>query len=130
MRSRYWWLVLAAVALLTGVLLLVAPTGESSSCTAGGSGPEACTQAGTTLWQVEGPSVLLPLAVPALACLLAMSLRSRGSRLALPLVAVALLGYCLLTGFTIGLFFLPVAVAALVLGLRQASERPAAAHST
>ena len=72
----------------------------------------------------EGPWVLVPLCLPALACLLPLVLRSR---LVGRLVAVALLVFCLLTGFTVGLFFLPVALAALVLAFRGVgtAARPA-----
>ena len=60
----------------------------------------------------EGLWVLVPLGVPALACVLPAILPARWTG---KLVAVGLLVFCFLTGFTVGLFFLPVAVAALVL---------------
>ena len=118
---RYrWWAVLAAVALATATVLLLAPMGTSQTCTASSGEPPVCTEASTSLLSSQGPWVLVPLTLPALACLLPLVLRSR---LVGRLVAVALLVFCLLTGFTVGLFFLPVALAALVLafGARTAA---------
>jgi hypothetical protein len=71
----------------------------------------------------EGLWVLVPLCLPALACLLPVVLRSP---LAARLVAIGLFAFCFLTGFTIGLFFVPVAVAALVLAFRRQSPTPTA----
>ena len=110
-RSR-WWAVLAAVALATATVLLLVPTGSSQTCTATSGEPAVCTRASTVLLSSEGPWVLVPLSLPALACLLPLVLRSRVVGW---VVAVALVVFCLLTGFTVGLFFLPVALAALVL---------------
>ena len=112
MRNTRWWAILAAAAGVITVALLIGPTGTSETCTATSGGPEVCTQGTTSLLFNEGPWVLVPLGVPALACLLPAILPARRTG---QLVAVTLLVYCLLTGFSIGLFFLPVAVAALVL---------------
>ena len=45
------------------------------------------------------------------------------------LTAVALLLFCLLTGFTIGLYFMPVALIALMLALRGTGRTRAAQQS-
>jgi hypothetical protein len=113
-RNSRWWVILAAAAVVIAVALLIAPTGISETCTAASGGPEVCTQVTTSMLSGEGLWVLAPLSVPALTCLLPAILPARwiGN-----LVAAALLVFCFLTGFSIGLFFLPVAVAALVLAL-------------
>jgi len=74
----------------------------------------------------EGLWVLLPLVLPAIACLVPVKLRGN---LAAWLTAVALLVFCLLTGFTIGLYFMPVALIALVLALRGTGRTRAAQQS-
>jgi hypothetical protein len=114
-RNTRWWAVLAAVAFGIAVVLLFAPTGTSETCTATSGEPPVCTQASTSMLSHEGLWVLLPLALPAIACLVPVRLRGN---LAAWLTAVALLVFCLLTGFTIGLYFMPVALIALVLALR------------
>ncbi len=109
------------VALATAAALLFAPTGATQSCSASTAGPLTCTSGTTSMLATEGLWVLAPLSLPALACVLPVVLRSP---LAARLVAISLFAYCLLTGFTIGLFFVPVAVAALVLAFRRPNETP------
>ena len=99
------------VALATAAALLFAPTGATQSCSASTAGPLTCTSGTTSMLATEGLWVLAPLSLPAVACLLPVVLRSP---LAARMVAISLFAYCLLTGFTIGLFFVPVAVAAVV----------------
>lgn len=123
MRDSRWWGGLAMVALATAAALLFAPTGATESCSASTAGPLTCTSGTTSMLTSEGAWVLAPLSLPALACLLPVAMRSP---LAARLVAIGLFAYCLLTGFTIGLFFVPVAVAALVLAFRRHHETPSA----
>lgn len=111
------------VALATAAALLFAPTGTTQSCSASTDGPLTCTSGATSMLATEGLWVLAPLCLPALACLLPVV---RRSPLAARLVAISLFAYCLVTGFTIGLFFVPVAVAALVLAVRRPNETPSA----
>ncbi len=111
------------VALATAAALLFAPTGATESCSASTAGPLTCTNGTTSMLASEGLWVLAPLCLPALACLLPIALRSP---LAARLVAIGLFAFCFLTGFTIGLFFVPVAVAALVLAVRRQSPTPTA----
>lgn len=111
------------VALATAAALLFAPTGATESCSASTAGPLTCTNGTTSMLASEGLWVLAPLCLPALACLLPIALRSP---LATRLVAIGLFAFCFLTGFTIGLFFVPVAVAALVLAVRRPNETPSA----
>lgn len=110
--SRRWWLLLAVLAAGIGTALLLGPFGTSETCTATPAGELACRRDSMSLLQAQGLGVVGPLAVPAGACLLAAYLPSAlGTRF----VAVGLLAFCLLTGLSIGLFFLPVAAGALVL---------------
>ena len=108
------------------VVLLFAPTGTSETCTATSGEPPVCTQVNTSMLSHEGLWVLLPLVLPAIACLVPVKLRGN---MAARLTAVALLVFCLLTGFTIGLYFMPVALIALVLALRGTGRTRAAQHS-
>ena len=115
MGHRRGWVVLAVVALAIAVAVLLAPLVSTESCSATSDGPPVCTRAGTSLLAHEGAGVLVPLSLPALACLLPALLRPRAVS---GIVAAVLVGFCLLTGFSIGLFFLPVAVGAVVLAAR------------
>jgi hypothetical protein len=108
------------------VVLPFAPTGTSETCTATSGEPPVCTQVNTSMLSHEGLWVLLPLVLPAIAYLVPVKLRGN---LAAWLTAVALLVFCLLTGFTIGLYFVPVALIALVLALRGTGRTRAAQHS-
>lgn len=119
MRSSRWWIVLAAAAAVVAVLLLVLPTGGAETCETVGSGPTVCTRTSTFLLASNGGWVLVPLFLPAAACLLPLASRSRGTGYA---VACALTLFCVLGAFTIGLFFLPVAVGALVVAARSGPE--------
>ena len=123
MRDSRWWGGLAMVALATAAALLFAPTGATESCSASTAGPLTCTNGTTSMLASEGLWVLPPLCLPALACLLPIALRSP---LAARLVAIGLFPFCFLTGFTIGLSLVPVAVAALVLAVRRQSPTPTA----
>lgn len=60
---------------------------------------------GRTLVEVNGPKVFGVLAIPAVISLCALAFR----RLTIP-AAVAMLAFSLIAGFSIGLFYLPIAV--------------------
>jgi hypothetical protein len=64
-------------AVVIAVALLIAPTGISETCTATSGGPEVCTQGTTSMLSDEGLWALVPLSVPALACLLPAILPAR-----------------------------------------------------
>ena len=71
-----------------------------------------------SILEVNGPWVLIPLSVPvvltAAGLLAALIARGRRTRLALLwLTAVLLLGFCVLTGFSIGMFSLPAGLVLL-----------------
>jgi hypothetical protein len=118
-RNTRWWAVLAAVALAIAVVLLFAPIISVESCSVTSGEPAVCTKGSRSLLSAEGLWVVLPLALPAIACL--VPLRLTGN-LAAWLTAVALLVFCLLTGLTIGVFFMPVALIALVLAALRAGR--------
>lgn len=117
-RRAGGWVVLALLALVIGAVLLVAPIVATESCTDGATGSVSCTQGRTSLLSWQGPGVLVPLMVPVLACLLPVVVRTR---LAGWLVAVGLLVFCLPGGFSIGLFYPPIAVVPFVLAYRAGS---------
>jgi hypothetical protein len=88
-----------------------------------------------SILEVNGPVVLIPLAVPVLltaaGLLVALIARGRWTRLALVLAAaVLLLGFCVLTGFSIGLFYLPAALALLASAIIFSTTRRRDARAT
>ena len=91
-------LVLVAVA-ITAVLAL-APMGQVSTCTTDG-----CSTETTSLFEHEGRSVLVVLAIPVAVAALAVVLRTRRARMVL---AGLLTVFAVLGMLTIGLFLLPV----------------------
>jgi hypothetical protein len=125
-RNRRWWAVLTAVALAIAVVLLFAPIISFEACSVTSGEPAVCSEGSRSLLSAEGLWVILPLALPAIACL--VPLRLTGN-LAAWLTAVALLVFCLLTGFTIGVFFMPVALIALVLAALRTGRAPAPQRS-
>jgi hypothetical protein len=79
-----------------------------------------------TLWEVNGPGVLAPLAVPVV--LTALPLAASWTPLRTParvLAAVLLTGFVLVAGFSIGLFYLPAVGALLGAILWSALQAPA-----
>lgn len=124
------------VALATGGLVLVTLTGTSEVCsvTAPAAGAVAetenapvCTTYTTTLVE-DNAWVVVPVFLPALISLGALS-RRRGIRVG---AAVLLTAFCVLTGFSIGMFFFPVAalaVACAVLDRPRLPPIPAARYA-
>lgn len=116
-NGRRAWFVLAGIALAIAAGLLLLPTGSSQSCTAENGSPVVCTEASTSLLSTQGPGVILVLAVPAILCLVPALLPGRGS---MGSSTAVLFLFCFVAGLSVGLFYLPVAVAALTLTLRSA----------
>ena len=114
--DRWAWCAVAW-AVLVSVAWLVVPAGRSTSTTLGSDGTVVTETAQHTLLASEGAGVLVPLAVPVLIAAAGVvaprSRRIRGVRLALGGV---LLAACVVAGFSIGLPYLPAAVALLVAG--------------
>lgn len=102
--------------LVVSCLLLVVPTysGQREGFLTSG----AIIHTHASLLQINGPRVLIALMIPVLIALMPMLVPKRGVRIA---AAIALAFFVLITGFSIGLFYLPSAVTltvASVLSLR------------
>ena len=68
-----------------------------------------------TLVEVNGPGVLVVLAIPIALPVLALAAgKSRFRRATHVVGALLLVGFCLLTGFSVGLFYVPTALAMVV----------------
>ena len=81
----------------------------------------------STLLEVNGPRVLLPFAIPALLCLLALAAPAQVGRAAAAAAGVLVGLFSLLAAWTIGLYFLPAALSLLVGAIPpvRARARPA-----
>jgi hypothetical protein len=125
-RALRWFAVAWAAGVYLVLLRLPMYSSASSSQTAGG--PEIRSSGRATLAAVNGPSVYLILAVPVLASVLAV-LRwpPRLSRPATIVGAVIASGFVVLGMATVGMFFVPTALALItVAAAGRASPRPAA----
>jgi hypothetical protein len=69
-----------------------------------------------TLLSVNGPKALAVLAVPVIAALIPVLFPKRRVR---AIAAMVLSGFCLLGGFSVGLFYVPSAVTMRVASLRE-----------
>lgn len=109
-------LVTLVVALATAVVLAVVPTSRSETCTSTSDRPEVvCESSTSTLVEHEGASVLLVLLVPAALAAIGVV---RPSRAVLRGVAIALTVCVVLGAASVGLLFLPTALAAWVAVVR------------
>ena len=90
-----------AVALLCSLILLVLPAYSGQTGRA-------------TLLQVNGPRVLLPLAIPPSITLLPLLLRGHSVRIG---ATIALGLFCLISGFSIGMFYVPSALLLILANL-------------
>lgn len=104
-----------ALALTASVLLLVAPVYKSVSSSAAVRGASSRTEttksSEVTLLEQNGPAVLVALIAPALITLLPLLVRRSARRPWLLASAITLTVLCFLAGFSIGLLYLPAAVA-------------------
>lgn len=104
-----------ALALTASVLLLVAPVYKSVSSSAAVRGASSRTEttksSEVTLLEQNGPAVLVALIAPALITLLPLLVRRSARRPWLLASAITLTVLCILAGFSIGLLYLPAAVA-------------------
>ena len=106
-------LAIAAATSATG-LLTVIPVYASQSCTSSG-GETRCTSSSSTLLEETGPTLLLFLAIPILITVLGLV----GTLVRWPLFvrwlnAGVFVFLCIITGFSIGLFYIPAALLLLV----------------
>ncbi len=74
---------------------------------------------GATLLEVNGMRAVPPLVFPVVLALLPTLIRKQGVRL---IAGVLLAGFALVAGFTIGLFYIPAAVAMLIAGCVQETK--------
>ena len=108
-----------ALAGVASVALCVVPTVSTSSSSSVPGGPDVVTESSRSLLAQQGPSLLLVLAVPLLLTLLPVLL---GARARVP-SAVVLAVLVVLTGFSVGLWFLPALLLAAVAALAPDTAR-------
>ena len=114
----------AIVAAIISTVLLVAPVYASQSTTIGGEGPTTSASS-RTLLAVNGTSVLIALLLPILLAALPLTAQRHPMRRRVTVTCAALLlVFCLVSGFTIGLFYLPAAFL-LFLSTSGKSNQPA-----
>ncbi|MGH2812514.1 MAG: hypothetical protein ACRDI1_07350 [Actinomycetota bacterium] len=77
-----------------------------------------------SLFEHEGPGVLRVLFLPAALVFWGLSAAAAGSRLLLWPAAILLLAFSIVTGFTVGLLFIPASVALLVAAVIQQTRTP------
>ncbi|CAN5601052.1 hypothetical protein BH24ACT13_BH24ACT13_06110 [soil metagenome] len=132
--ARRWQLGAFGLATAAALFLLLGPAVRSSTGTASspGSAPAEFTEETLSLLQSEGPSVLPVLAVPVLLTLAPLLLAKSYARAASLVCTGLLMVGVVLTGFTIGLLFVPALIAAIVAcamyldSPRSPGRRPAA----
>jgi hypothetical protein len=116
-RGRSWALVLSFVsAVAASAYLAWTPTYVTQTSTVeittGGQRVTASSTARRTLSEVNGPTVYVAVAIPMLLAALPLLFRRPGARRAsVRASALLLLAFVLLGGFSIGMFYLPSAVA-------------------
>ena len=122
-----WALGALAWAIVMGVVWLFAPTGRSTSVTASSDGTVVTESSTSSLLQSEGAGVALVLAVPV--AIAAIAVAASGSRRARQIrfacggvLALA----CLLGAASVGLPYVPAAVALLFSGATSARREPVA----
>jgi hypothetical protein len=110
------WIALAAVLLAVGAGLLLAfyPVYQGVSETASSSGVVTSSSDSATLVGENGAWVVVLLCVPVALAALGLVASLRGRRVLMWVLAAVLLGFVVLGGFSIGLFYLPAALALLV----------------
>jgi hypothetical protein len=121
------------LALLAAVVLLVIPTGREESVSISSTGEITRHSRSTTLVQSDGWSVLVRLAVPVAFAGVPLALRrTRWRRGALVAASVLLLAFVVAGLLSIGVIFLPAAIAmvtaAIVDGRRPTAPRGPAAR--
>jgi hypothetical protein len=123
-------LVVARVSAALAVLLAVAAAALLllQPCAYQGEVVDASGERSTcaSLVEVNGWGVAVALAVPVLLTVVGAALSATGRRLWAGIAVGVLGGFCVLTGFTVGLFFLPACAALLVAVL---ASRPTAGAS-
>lgn len=114
MPSRGWQSAAVVCAIAAAVALLVVPTGSGQGVSVDGSGSRTGDITHYTLLQSEGRSILLLLAVPIILTVIPLLISLRQRRTA-TLICTSLLSVgVVLAVMSIGVFFVPAVVCALV----------------
>jgi len=99
---------------VAGLFLVFSPVYQGVSETATSSGGVVSGTYGATLLEQNGAWVLLLLCLPVTVAAIGLVGAARRNRLLVWAPAAVLLGFSLLAGFSIGLFYVPAAVALLL----------------
>ena len=120
------WAALAALllAIVAGLFLAFYPVYQGVSATGSSSGVVTSSSESGTLITVNGLWVLVPLCIPIVLAALGLIAVARRRRALVWVLGGVLLGFVVLSGFTIGLFYLPAAIALLLsAGLTGSSRK-------
>ncbi|GAA1991744.1 hypothetical protein [Microbacterium pumilum] len=122
MTKRRVQIAALALAVLAAVVLLVVPTYES--VTVSSDGGEISTS--LTMLQAVGPWIFVVLLVPVLATAVPVFARGRAWSVLSMIGAIVLSGFVILSLLTIGMFFVPAAIASVVAACLPARGKMAA----
>ena len=115
MTPRRWSVLAAGAAAVTAVVLALAPTVSTSSCTTSSTGAMTCASGGSSLLATEGAGVLVVLAVPVIVAAVPLIVPWRRSATA----AAGALTLAMLAGMaSIGFLLLPTVALAWVAASR------------
>jgi hypothetical protein len=117
------WAALAAILLaaMAGLFLAFYPAYQGVSETASSSGAVTSSSDSATLIDENGAWVIFLMCIPVALAALGLVGAVRGRRVLVSVLAAVLLGFVVVGGFSIGLFYAPAALALLVAaGLTQA----------
>lgn len=120
------WAALVALLLTVaaGLFLAFYPVYQGVSATGSSSGVTTISSERATLITENGLWVIVPLCVPIALAALGLLAVARRRRVLVWVLGGVLLGFVVLSGFTIGLFYLPAAIALLLsAGLADPSGR-------
>ncbi len=120
------WAALVALLLTVaaGVFLVFYPAYQGVSGGASSSGVVTSSSQSATLIAVNGFGIVVALCVPIALAALGLLAAARRRRVLVWVPGAVLLGFVVLTGFTIGLFYLPAAIALLLsAGLTGSSRK-------
>jgi hypothetical protein len=112
------WVVGAVLALFFAPMIV-----RESASSSSGSSVVTVTRDTSPLIQVSGPARAAAVAVAAVAVIVGLRV-GRPPRLALFVMAYLAIAFCVVTGFSIGLFFLPVPALLLAAGVTSPTHSP------
>ena len=122
-----WWAALGALVLAVAadLFLVLYPVYQGVSVTGSSSGVVTTSSESATLITENGLWVLVPLCIPIVLAALGLIAAARSRRALAWVLGGVLLGFVVLSGFTIGLFYLPAAITLLLsAGLTGSSSKP------